>query len=328
MGFGTEQASPSDRVLAVHLRKTDDSPPESSLFRARLPTVSDLSARNAHFAHCKRACLVENNVSNLGSRLERRTTLDQNALLGTDTSANHDSSRSCQTKRTRTSEDNDSDTQLDADHHPATTGFFEEDRRRIGEEVTERHPSDECRQTKSDNDRYEVTSDHVSHALDRSAASLSLLDQTDDLAELCISASTCDFVIHATSAVYSTSHEVRAGVLEDGHSFSSDHAFVDVALATGDGSIGGDLVTGLEDHDIADLEEFGRNSLFLDRRAGGILLVRLFTLFVDLRSPAFGDLCSRDGVGIDQSSGRCQTHESAKRFAGLTLGAVLQEAAE
>ena len=123
-GFG-------DGMLRAHFRKSNERPPEVLLFRA-FPASLYIGLRYAHLAHSKRAGLVKDDMVDFGGSFESSTTLNEDTLLSSNTSTNHDSGRCRKTQGTWTGEDDDSDAEFDANHKLSATSVIEEDFRRVG----------------------------------------------------------------------------------------------------------------------------------------------------------------------------------------------------
>src|SRR5690606_12467556 len=93
------------------------------------------------------------------------------------------------------------------------------------------------------------------------SASLSFLNQFDDLRKLSITASSGNHKVDSSSTIDCSSNQKITLTLQDWHSLTGNHRLINVGLTIRDGAISRDLVTGPQNNDITNLNKLSWDNL-------------------------------------------------------------------
>ena len=169
--------------------------------------------------------------------LERLRRLEQHAVFRTDTRADHDSDRRCQSQCARARDDQNRNRACE----------------RKARRFADQQPDDCRHERNTHNDRHKHACHLIRQLGDRRLGRACLLYQTDDLAQSRIVTDTqC---LHDNIAVLghgSTDHGI-ADMLFDRHALTGDGAFVQIRAALGDLAVNRHGLTAAHDNEIANL---------------------------------------------------------------------------
>ncbi|KAI6764827.1 hypothetical protein HG531_012714 [Fusarium graminearum] len=122
----------------------------------------------------------------------------------------------------------------------------------FGTDASANHNGSEKRREPEDkNHGDEIASKGVGESLNRCTRSLRILHKLDDLTELSITTSPSDSEVYSTIAIDCATDDVVAYSFLNGHRLTSNHTLIDKGLASNQNTIGGELITGSKDYNIA-----------------------------------------------------------------------------
>src|SRR6266849_2412032 len=122
--------------------------------------------------------------------------------------------------------------------------------------AAEQEPADERRERDRDDDGDEDGRDAVGEPLDRRLARLRLGDEAGDLRQGRLGSDLGGADEQAPRCVGRRAGDLAAGANIDGHGLARQHRLVDRRQALLDNPVGGDLLAGANDEDVADSELF------------------------------------------------------------------------
>ncbi|KAI6756595.1 hypothetical protein HG530_011193 [Fusarium avenaceum] len=124
---GSGKNSLANGVFTAHLSKTDNGPPQSTAPLLALPCRLEVGFDNAHLTMGDGTSLIKHNLRHLGGPLKNSAALDQNTILGTNASTDHDGSWRGETKGAGAGKYDDGDAKLNANHDLTATGVLTSD---------------------------------------------------------------------------------------------------------------------------------------------------------------------------------------------------------